>query len=263
MRVLQIEGLSLQILTILFQAVLSFYLIKLFYKLAEVLLDTYLDKFTKSRFDSQFIHLFKRVVKLLVIVLGTLVAVQNLGINVMGVMAGLGLGGLAFALAAKDTCANLFGSITIFLDKPFEVGDWVISQNVEGTIESIGFRSTKVRTFYNSLVAIPNALLATTNIDNMGKRKFRRMKHFYTITYDTPVETVKDFVHGIRQIILDHPRTSEEFHVTVHSMKDSGINIMLYCFLKSKDWDEELKDRAGYSFKNCGTCRRKKYQIFF
>lgn len=262
-RILQIEGLTLQILTITAQAILSFYLIKLFYKLTEVLLDSFLDKFTKSKFDSQFIYLFKRVIKFLVIVLGSLVAVQNLGINVMGVMAGLGLGGLAFALAAKDTCANVFGSITIFLDKPFEVGDWVISKDIEGTIESIGFRSTKVRTFYNSLVSIPNALLATSNIDNMGKRKFRRMKHFYTVTYDTPAEAVKDFVHGIRQIILDHPRTTEEFHVTVHSMKDSGIDIMLYCFLKSKDWDEELKDKQDIHLKIASLAENKNIKFSF
>ncbi len=261
--ILQIEGLTLQILTAIVQVVLSFYLIKLFYKLTEVLLDTYLDKLTITRFESQFIHLFKRVIKILVIALGTLVAVQNLGINVMGVMAGLGLGGLAFALAAKDTCANLFGSITIFLDKPFEVGDWVISQDIEGTIENIGFRSTKVRTFYNSLVSVPNALLATSNIDNMGKRKSRRMKHFYTITYDTPVDTVKDFVKGIKQIVVNHPRTNDEFHVTVHSMKDSGIDIMLYCFLKSKDWDEELTDKQDIHLKIASLAKEKNIKFSF
>ncbi len=262
-RILQIEGILLQILTVIVQIALSFYIIKLIYKVTQRLLDTYLDKISSSKFDSQFIGLFKQVVKISVVVLGSLVAIQNLGLNVMGVMAGLGLGGLAFALAAKDTCANLFGSITIFMDKPFAIGDWIITTNIEGTVENIGFRSTKIRTFYNSLVSIPNALLATSNIDNMGKRQFRRMKHFYSITYDTPADTIKEFVHGIKTIISDHPNTNKDFHVTLHSMKDSGPTIMLYCFLKSKDWAEELLDKQDIHLKISKLAQDKNIKFSF
>ena len=156
-------------------------------------------------------------------------------------MAGLGLGGLAFALAAKDMCSHFFGSIMIFLDQPFQVGDWVVIGEVEGNIEDIGFRSTRIRTFYDSVITIPNGKLSGINIDNMGRRKLRRMKAFYSLTYDTPSQKIKDFIAGIKQIIKSHPYTEKNnFHVVFKDYKNSSLDIMLYCFFQVPDWGVEL-----------------------
>ena len=133
--------------------------------------------------------------------LGILIVLQNMGVNVFSLLAGLGLGGLAFALAAKDTAANLFGSIMILTDRPFKIGDWVKMDGVEGTVEEIGFRSTRVRTFYNSLITIPNATIANVQIDNLGVRQYRRTTATLGVTYDTSMEKMNQFVEGIRKII--------------------------------------------------------------
>src|SRR5690606_2130508 len=140
-----------------------------------------------------------------VVVVGALVGAQNLGIEVFSVLAGLGIGGLAVALAARDSLANFFGSIMIMVDRPFRVGHWIISKGEEGIVEDIGFRSTKIRTFYNSVVSIPNSELAIAPVDNMGLRRFRRVRTTIGVTYDTPPEKIEAFLEGIKNIIKANP----------------------------------------------------------
>src|SRR5690606_33156269 len=108
------------------------------------------------------------------VIMGGLFILQNLNVNVASLLAGLGIGGLAFALAAKDTLANFFGSIMIFSDRPFQVGDWVKIGDAEGIVEEVGFRSSRIRTFYDSLLSIPNGKIVDTPIDNYGARVYRR-----------------------------------------------------------------------------------------
>ena len=117
----------------------------------------------------------------------------------------------------------------------------MIIGSVEGTVEDIGFRSTRIRTFYDSLVVIPNGDLSTMNIDNMGRRKMRRMKAFYSVTYDTPSHKIEAFIEGIKDIIRQHPYTNKEkLHVVFQSYKESSLDVMLYCFLEVPSWGQEL-----------------------
>ena len=216
------------------------------YRLVDVFTDylkTVTDK-TDSMLDDQMVPLLKKALRVFVVVMGILLLAQNLGIQVMSVLAGLGLGGLAFALAAKDTCANLFGSIMILIDRPFQIGDWVIIGDTEGTVEEIGFRSTRVRTFYNSLISVPNSVLANANVDNMGRREYRRIKTLLGLTYDTPAEKVEAFTEGVKNIIKANPYTRKDYyHVVFNSYGDCSLNILLYCFLKVPDWANELVER--------------------
>jgi len=131
---------------------------------------------TESRLDDALVPLLRKSLKVFATIVGLMFVAANLNINLAGLIAGLGLGGLAFALAAKDLVQNLFGSVSILLDQGFHVGDWVIIDDIEGTVEEIGLRSTRIRSFYNSLVILPNSRLITASIDNMGKRRYRRMK---------------------------------------------------------------------------------------
>ena len=152
---------------------------------------------TKS--DSITKHLVpysKKILKVLITVIVILTFLQNSGVNVTSLLASLGIGGIAIALASKETLSNFFGGFTVIMDKPFSVGDWIICDQVEGTVEDIGFRSTKVKTFYDSLLTIPNSVISDSVVDNLGKRKARRTRVTLDLTYDTSPEKITAFVEG-------------------------------------------------------------------
>ncbi len=201
---------------------------------------------TASKLDDQVIPLASRAVKTGIWVIGVVVTVQNLGINVTGLVAGVGVGSLAFALAAQDTVENLFGSMTIFTDRPFQIGDWVvIDGSIEGVVEEVGFRSTRIRTFAGSLVSVPNAKVAHSTVDNMGQRNFRRVKTTLGVTYNTPPDRLDAFVTEIRSLLKNHPRvanTTCEVHFAAFG--DSALQVMMYFFLDVPDWSAELDTRA-------------------
>ena len=199
---------------------------------------------TRTKLDDLLVPLLRKTLKVFVTVFGIVIVADNLEVNITGVIAGLGLGGLAFALAAKDTVENLFGSITILLDRPFHIGDWVGIGDVEGTVETIGFRSTRVRTFYDSLVTIPNSNLIKANVDNYGARRRRRVRCFLSITYDTPPEKVEAFCEGIREIIRNHPYTLKtNYHAWFNEFGSHSLSILLWAFHETPDWATELRER--------------------
>jgi MscS family membrane protein len=219
-----------------------------FHRLAGVLGD-YLKEVARrsdNDLDDQIVKLITRSLKIFVVVVGVLLCAQNLGIQVFSVLAGLGIGGLAVALAAKDSLANFFGSILIMLDRPFRAGHWIVVKGHEGTVEEIGFRSTKIRTFYNSVVSIPNSELAISPVDNMGMRRFRRVRTILAVTYDTPPEKISAFTEGIKTILRAHPRVRpDHFHVVFNDFGASSLDILLYFFLEVPDWATELREREA------------------
>jgi len=191
--------------------------------------------------DKTMVPVIAKVIKVIAIIIIVLIGMQNLGVNLMSLIAGLGLGGLAFALAAKDTVSNLFGSMMIIIDKPFKVGDWVIMNDVEGYVEEIGFRSTRIRTFYNSLVSMPNSIVANIHIDNMGKRKFRRLKFNLGITYDTTPDKIEKLTSGIKKIINDMEESEKDnCHVVFNEFSDFSLNILVYFFINVNSYADEL-----------------------
>jgi MscS family membrane protein len=200
---------------------------------------------TASKLDDQVIPMLRRVAKVFTAVIGTLFVLQNMEVNIGSLLAGLGLGGLAFALAAKDTVANFFGSMVIFVDKPFTIGDWVVIGGEEGIVEEVGFRTTRVRTFQNSLLTVPNATLTTATIDNFGARRYRRYSTKLGITYDTPPEKVQAFCEGIRAITTGMPQMRKDsYFVEFHGFADFSLSILLYCFMDTPTWAEELRVRS-------------------
>ena len=199
---------------------------------------------TATRLDDQLVPMIRMVLRIFVLIVGVLFALQNLDVNVGSLLAGLGIGGLAVALAAQDTIKNLLGGATIFADKPFQVGDWVLIGDLEGTVERVGFRSTRVRTFADSLITVPNARISDTAIDNMGLRTWRRYSTTLGIAYHTDPDRVQAFVEGIRAIIQANPHTRKDYYlVEFHSYGASSLNIMVYCFFGVPDWNAELRAR--------------------
>jgi MscS family membrane protein len=199
---------------------------------------------TKSRFDDLLVPLVRKSLKTFIIAFGLVFIADNLNVNITSLIAGLGLGGLAFALAAQDTVKNLFGSLTVILDRPFRVGDWVVVDDHEGTVEEVGFRSTRIRTFYNSIITLPNANLIASAVDNLGARFYRRWKAYLSVTYDTPPEKIEAFCEGIRELVRRHPHTRKDyFHVYVNQFSAASLDILLYVFFHTPDWGRELEER--------------------
>ena len=199
---------------------------------------------TEGTMDDQLIPLLKRALTTFVYIIGFIFILEALNFNVQNIITGLSIGGLAFAFAAQDTIKNLFGSLTIFMDRPFQVGDWIVAENINGTVEEVGFRSTRIRTFSNSVMYVANGRLANMVIDNMGVRVYRRYSTVLGVTYDTPPELIEAFVKGLRQIILEHPDTRKDyFHVYLNDFAGSSLNILFYSFFTVNDWGLELRAR--------------------
>ena len=246
--VLHLRGTPLALSTTILKLLLGVCLIWLAYRAAHYLSEYVRSSLFKSenKLNEQLAPLLSRSLKIFTVIAGILLTIQNLGINVASLLAGLGLGGLAFALAARDTVANLFGSLMIIFDRPFQVGDWIKVGDTEGNVEDIGFRSTRIRTFYNSIVSIPNSEVAGSQIDNMGARKYRRVYANLSITYDTPPSKVEAFLEGIKEIIKANSYTRKDYyHVIFKEYGDSGLIIMVYFYLRVEDWGSELLERQN------------------
>ncbi len=202
---------------------------------------------TENKFDDLLVPLIVKSLKVFIVVIGIIFSADNLNVDVTSLLAGLGLGGLAFALAAKDLLGNFFGSLTVLLDRPFQIGDWVVIGDVEGSVEQVGFRSTQIRTFYNSLITLPNALLTTSKIDNMGARRYRRMKTMLGLTYDTTPEKIDAFCAGIRELIQLHPYMRKDYYqVYFNQYNAASLDILVYVFWQTPDWNTELRERHRF-----------------
>ncbi|MXY86219.1 MAG: mechanosensitive ion channel, partial [Chloroflexi bacterium] len=187
---------------------------------------------TDSKLDDQLVPLARTAGKIFVGAIGAVFILQNLDVNITSLIAGLGLGGLAVALAAQDTLKNLLGGATILADKPFQVGDWVILDDIEGTVEQVGFRSTRIRTFADSLITVPNARMTDTAVNNMGQRTWRRYYTTVGIAYHTDPDRIQAFVEGIRATVRSNPNMRHDYYIVeLHSFGDSALNIMVYTFI--------------------------------
>lgn len=199
---------------------------------------------TDTKTDDILVPMVRRAAKIVVIAIGVVFVADNLDIDVTSMIAGLGIGGIALALAAKDTVENLFGSVTVLVDRPFQIGDWVTIGDLEGTVEKIGFRSTRIRTFYDSVISVPNARLVATAVDNLGLRQLRRFKCTLGVEYSTPPEKIEAFCEGIRELVRRHPYTyKEKYMVYFNGFGDFSLNILLYVFHETPDWATELRER--------------------
>ncbi len=194
--------------------------------------------------DVPVIPLLQKSLKIFVAVVGGLLVIQHMGYPIASLLGGLGIGGLAVALAAQDTLANVFGSIIVFTDKPFKVGDWVEIGDVEGFVESIGFRSTRIRTWAKSLVTLPNKTIANSRIENWSAMPLRRVSYTLCVAYEASSEQVKQLVDKIEQAVTHHPGVDQTFHlVSFKGFGESGLEIMLYYFTRSTAWTEHMRVR--------------------
>ena len=191
-----------------------------------------------------------KIVKILIGGLGLASILQVWGINVTALIASLGLGGLAFALAAKDTAANLFGSFALLADKAIRIGEWIKVGETEGVVETIGMRTTKIRSFQKSLITVPNQLIANTPIENFSRRGVRRIKMRIGLTYDTSSMQIHTIVEEIKQMLLTHEHIAqkETLLVNFESFGDSSLTIFVYTFTSTANWARYLDIREEIHF---------------
>ncbi len=202
--------------------------------------------------EYQLFPIIRKTLKIFVVVVAVLVTTQNLGMNVTGLLASLSIGGLAVGLAAQDTLSNLFGAVAIFADKPFRVGDRIQLDTVDGTVEAIGLRRTRVRNLDGHLVTIPNRTLANANIVNVSKRPNIKTVMNIGLTYDTPAERVERAVRIIEEIFRPHPKTAE-LVISFNKFEASSLNILVVHHWKSTDYAEYL---SGFQQLNLELKRR-------
>ena len=184
------------------------------------------------------------IMKIIVVVIGSVFIVDKLGFDLAGLLTGLSIGGFAFALGAQETIKNFFGSIMIFIDKPFKVGDWVEINGDEGIVEEVGLRTSRIRTFYNSIVIIPNSEVSNTTIDNYEERRYRRYKAVYKLPLNTDVDKIEVFVKSLEELIKTHDSTRKDFfQVKVNNIGLYSVDILFYTFFVVPDWSAELQAR--------------------
>ncbi|WP_278246907.1 mechanosensitive ion channel family protein [Alkaliphilus transvaalensis] len=197
-----------------------------------------------------FIPLISKGIKIIIIVLACSIVAEEWGYDVNSFIAGLGIGGLAFALAAKDTLANIFGGLVLTLDKPFGIGDWICTPNLEGTVEEISFRSTKVRTFAHALVHVPNSTLVNQPITNWSRMGKRRITFNLGVEYGTTIEQMKKCIQDIKDMLQNHEAIHKEtIFVNFDRFNDSSLDIFIYCFTISTNWGEFLQSKEDVNLK--------------
>lgn len=232
-----------------------------------------LEKYPNVR--KEMIVFILRIIKIILILLVILFLFMQLGIDIKAIAASLGVGGIAIALAAKDTLANFFGSLNIMTDNSFSQGDWIKTSSVEGTVVDIRMRTTRIRTFDNAMITVPNTQLANTDIINWSKRKIgRRIKMTLGVTYQSKMEDIIQLKNDIHDMLEDHPHiASSKNSIISHTRRfeaikredldgvkrtllvyideygASSINILIYCFSRSPDWEDWLTTKEDVLIK--------------
>ncbi|MCX8037858.1 MAG: mechanosensitive ion channel family protein [Candidatus Sumerlaeia bacterium] len=188
----------------------------------------------ESRLDEQLLPILRKSLKVFIVILAVLQVVDQMGGDVKGLIAGLGLGGLAVALAARDSIANVFGSVVILADRPFRVGDWIEAQGqgIEGVVEEIGFRSTRIRTFAKSVITVPNSVVANWAINNWSAMPRRRVQMTLGVAYETTPEQIERLVARLREMLQAHPQVDAGENLLVHftDFGESSLQILVQYF---------------------------------
>ena len=203
-----------------------------------------------SLLDTRLAPIIKEIGGALIIVLGAAAVIGSWGYDVAGLVAGLGIGGLAVALAAQDTLANLFGYFVILADEPFQIGDFVIFDGVKGSVESLGFRSTRIRALDQSLITVPNRTVMNASITNWSRLSKRRLDMTLGITYSSSPQQVLSVVQAIREMLREHELIDPDSVVVQFvAFNESSLDIMIICFINTPAWADFQAARQDINLK--------------
>ncbi|WP_461205836.1 mechanosensitive ion channel family protein [Clostridium sp. DL1XJH146] len=223
-----------------------------------------INKKLNLKVDNILLTFLSRIVRFIIIAFATCIIAEEFGFNVNSFITGLGIGGLAIALAAQDTLSNIFGGIVIILDRPFTIGDWIYTPTIEGTVEDITFRSTRIRTFANALVTVPNSNLADEAITNWSRMQKRRITFNLGVRYDTPKEKIEICTQKIRAMLTENNDVHKEtIFVTFNEFNESSLDIFLYFFTNTTNWGDFLKVKENINFKILEILENEKVEIAY
>lgn len=214
--------------------------------------------------DKILIPLISKLIRFFIIAFAVIMIIEKWGYDVQGFIAGLGLGGLAFALAAKDAAANIFGGIVILLDKPFTIGDWITSDDIDGIVEEISFRSTRIRTFEQGVIIVPNSILANRPITNWSRRRKRRVKLYIGVTYSTTSDKIKICVNKIKNMLENHPRvTKDNVIVSFETFSSSSLDIFIQFYVDTSKFSDYLNIKQDINLKIMNILEREQVSMAF
>jgi MscS family membrane protein len=219
---------------------------------------------TDDKSNTQVITFLTEILKVIVIIIGIFLLLGTVfNLNVGSLIAGLGIGGLAVALAAKETLENLLGSFTIFLDKPFAVGDFVKVDDITGTVEKIGFRSTRLRTLEQSYVTVPNKKMVDAELDNLSMRTKQRVRFDLSLSYSTSAEQLKIIISDIRSLISSNTLCTDEPIVSLSAFAKSAFEIMVLYYVDTPDFNQFVKTKEEINFLILDTVKRNNATFAF
>jgi len=210
----------------------------LFARLADALIEEYIVPITeksKSDLDDQLLPIFRKGLKIIIWVMGIIIGLNNAGYDVGAVLAGLGIGGLAFALAAQDTVKNFFGGIMIFADKPFAIGDRIQIGDIDGTVKEIGIRSTRVETLAGRIVTVPNSMFSDDAVENVDLEPSRKIVLNLGLTYDMKADQMEEAMQTLKDIAKDNSaHIKEDVFVGFNSFGDFSLGIIFIYYIKKE-----------------------------
>ena len=232
---------------------LGFTIIWLIYRLVDVAAH-YLDELLAKADEGlrgQFTPLIRRALRIVVVIIGTLTVLATIGVNITGLVALGGVLGFAFSMGSKDSVAHLVGTINILTDRPYKVGDWItVGDSIDGDVEEIGFRSTKIRMFDKTLMTVPNGTLASETIKNWSQMPKRRIKMTLGLTYDTTPDQMREALKAIETILNEDEGVDQDYKlVQFTDFSPSSLDVFLYYFSKSTVWKEYLEVRERVNLK--------------
>ena len=231
---------------------------------SKTILGKKLRKSLSQKMDDTVFEFVLKVTRVLIYIVAIFLVLAILEINLTGLIAGLGLGGVIVTLAAQDTAKNLFGGVVIFIDKPFVVGDWIEMDNYEGTIEDITFRTTRIRTFENALVNIPNAIIADASVTNWSKMEKRRYKTNLCVELDTPLEKLELLKAKIEKMLQERESVFDDsIIVRFDQITDNGINVLIYTYTNSVDYASYLKEVEDINIKIMKILREENVELAY
>lgn len=221
------------------------------------------EKTSRDVEDSMFDFALK-IIRFVIYIIAGFIIITALGVNLNGLVAGLGIGGVIFTLAAQDTAKNLFAGVVVFLDKPFIVGDWIQVDTFEGTVEDITFRSTRIRTFENSVVNIPNAIISNASIINWSKMEKRRYRMNLCIELDTPLEKLERFQTRVQDMLQARDAIYDDsIIVKFDTIADNGLNVLICSFTDSVDYNSYIAEREDINYKIMKILREENIELAY
>lgn len=207
----------------------------------------------KNDVEDSMLEFALKVTRVIIYLIALFIIFAILQINLSGLVAGLGIGGIIVTLAAQDTAKNIFGGIVLFIDKPFNVGDWIQTPNYEGTVEDMTFRTTRIRNFENSVVNIPNSTIADSAIINWSKMEKRRYKFSLSFPLDTTAEQMEMISNRIKEMLIKEPQViDDDIIISFENITDNGLSLLVYMFVVPTGYNDYimLKDKINKNIIN-------------